>query len=99
MRRPERCPCTCTRAADVAAQSQGDPVRGISSAAGEDPTQTSSSSGERMGDGHGKSSLLWIVIIALLTAPASTLSQMCVCVFMCESVCGIKNNLFISKNI
>lgn len=43
MRCPERFPCTCARAADVAAHEvPGDPVFGISSAARGDSTQTSS---------------------------------------------------------
>lgn len=73
MRCPERSPFTCARAADVAAHAvPGDPVLGISSAAGENPTQTPLQRGE-LGDVRVKSPLLWIAII--LTTSVTILSQ------------------------
>lgn len=70
MRCPERFPCTCARAADVAAHAVPGGRRIPSSefssvTGGEHPTQTSGV----LGDGRGKSSLLWIVIIGPLTNP------------------------------
>lgn len=87
MRCPERFLCTCARAADVAARAvPGDrplpfstSVLGISSADRErTQTQTSSDGESRVGDARGKSSLLWIVIIGLLTSPRA-----CACVVHC----------------
>lgn len=70
MRCPERFLCTCARAADVAAHEvPGDPVFGISSAAKRRLNPDLLQRGG-LNDGRGKSSLLWIAIIVLLTTPA-----------------------------
>lgn len=88
MRCPEPCPCTCTRAADVAAlavpggDSRPPNFIGDWGRPGPDLLQWGV-----LGDGRGKSFfLLWIVIIALLTTPASSLSRkkpQSVCLFLC----------------
>lgn len=65
VRKGSRCSSTCGP--------RGDPVPGISSAATENPTQTSFSWGEP-GDVRGKSSLQWIAIIGVVTTAVTVLS-------------------------
>lgn len=80
-------PVRARRAADVAAHAlPGDPVLGISSAAGENPTQTHL----QLGGVRGKSALSWIVIIGPLTTRVTIRSQktrVMSCVF-CELFVG-----------
>lgn len=78
MRCPERFPCAGARAADVHAvpQSQGIPSSEFHQRPGE--TQPDLLQWGGMGDGRGKSSLLWIVIIGLLTTLLPP--YVCVCV-------------------
>lgn len=89
MRSPERFPCACARAADVAAHAVpgGPSPRNFISGRGR-PNPHLLQRGE-LCDGRGKSSLLWIVIIILLTPPMTpppnNNNNVCVCV--CVSSC------------
>lgn len=83
MRCPEPFPCTCTIAADVAAQIPRGSLHGISSA--KTRPRPPPLRGVDLSDGRGKSSLLWIVIIRLVTSPASTPSQISVSSWLSHS--------------